>query len=79
MGHSIDSVGAQNLVVEIADSVERNPGAIISLARLKTADDFTYRHPMAVCAMMVGQARQLGLDDVPCRSAGLSACTTTKK
>lgn len=72
MGKAVDTRAAQHLVVEIADSVTRNPGALISLARLKTADDYTYMHSVAVCAMMVALARQLGLDEQQTRSAGLS-------
>eukprot|EP01030_Chromulinospumella_sphaerica_P015739 gene15739-15556_t len=58
LGKAVDSVSAQNLVEEISDSVTRNPGALISLARLKTADDYTYMHSVAVCAMMVALAKQ---------------------
>ena len=57
---------------EISDSVARNPGALISLARLKTADDYTYMHSVAVCAMMVALSNQLGLDAEQTRLAGLS-------
>ena len=72
MGKSVDVGGAQQLVEEISDSVARNPGALISLARLKTADDYTYMHSVAVCAMMVGLAKQLGLDEAQTRSAGMA-------
>jgi len=44
MGKAVDVGGARQLVEDISDSVARNPGAIISLARLKTADDYTYMH-----------------------------------
>jgi HD-GYP domain-containing protein (c-di-GMP phosphodiesterase class II) len=72
MGKAVDTGGAKQLVEEITDSVARNPGALISLARLKTADDYTYMHSVAVCAMMVALAKQLGLDEEQTRSAGLS-------
>ncbi len=72
MGNAVDVGGAKLLVEEIADSVSRNPGALISLARLKTADDYTYMHSVAVCAMMVALAKQLGLDQAQTRSAGLA-------
>ncbi|MDO9195119.1 HD-GYP domain-containing protein [Rhodoferax sp.] len=72
MGNTVDVGGAKQLVEEISDSVSRNPGALISLARLKTVDDYTYMHSVAVCAMMVALARQLGFDDAQTRSAGLS-------
>jgi HD-GYP domain-containing protein (c-di-GMP phosphodiesterase class II) len=72
MGNTVDVGGAKQLVEEISDSVARNPGALISLARLKTVDDYTYMHSVAVCAMMVSLARQLGLDEAQTRSAGLA-------
>lgn len=72
MGKAVDTGGAKRLVEEISDSVTRNPGALISLARLKTADDYTYMHSVAVCAMMVALAKQLGLNEEQTRSAGLA-------
>lgn len=72
MGRAVDVGGARQLVAEISDSVARNPGALISLARLKTVDDYTYMHSVAVCAMMVALARQLGLDEAQTRSAGVA-------
>ncbi|WP_300455217.1 HD-GYP domain-containing protein [Accumulibacter sp.] len=72
MGRVVDTSGAQRMVDEIADSVSRNPGALISLARLKTADDYTYMHSVAVCALMIALSRQLGLDEGQTRSAGIA-------
>ena len=53
MGNALDTEKCLPLVDEIATSVWRNPGAFVSLARLKTHDDYTYMHSMAVCALMV--------------------------
>jgi putative nucleotidyltransferase with HDIG domain len=72
MGKAISAEAAGELVDEISSSVMRNPGALISLARLKTADDYTYMHSVAVCALMVALSRQLGLDEEQTRLAGLS-------
>jgi len=72
MGHAVDAEGAKALVGEISDSVSRNPGALISLARLKSVDDYTYLHSVAVCALMVALARQLGLEEAQVRSAGMA-------
>ena len=72
MGKAIDTVGAQRLVEEISDSMSRNPGALVSIARLKTADNYTYMHSVAVCGLMVTLARQLGLDPQQTQSAGLA-------
>lgn len=72
MGNAVDAESASSLVAEISDSVVRNPGALISLARLKTADDYTYMHSVAVCALMVALARQLGMSDAHTRTAGMA-------
>lgn len=72
MGNSVDTEGVNKLVMEIADSVMRNANALISLARLKTADDYTYMHSVAVCAMMVALGRQLGFVEEQARVAGVA-------
>jgi len=72
MGNAINAQGAQKMVDEISESVARNTSALISLARLKTADDYTYMHSVAVCAMMIALSRQLGLSETQTRSAGLA-------
>ena len=72
MGKAVDVGNAKEMVEEIADSVMRNPGALIGLARLKTKDDYTYMHSVAVCALMVSLAKQLGLSDEETREAGLA-------
>lgn len=72
MGKAIEAEQAMPLVEEIANSVMRNPGALIGLARLKTADDYTYMHSVAVCALMIALARQLQLSDDETREAGLA-------
>lgn len=72
MGNAVDVGGARRLVEDISDSISRNPGAIISLARLKTVDDYTYMHSVAVCAMMVALSKQLGLDEAQTRSCGMA-------
>ncbi len=70
LGRTIRSETAAAVVDDIAQSVWRNPSALISLARLKTKDDYTYMHSVAVCAMMIALAKQLGLSDAEQRAAG---------
>lgn len=72
LGQSIDTGNARLLVEEISGSIGRNPLALISLARLKTADSYTYLHSVAVCALMLAVARQLGLEEAGIRSAGMA-------
>ncbi len=72
MGNTVDTASVGHLVQEISDSVARNTSALISLARLKTADDYTYMHSVAVCAMMIALARKLGQNADQVRSAGVA-------
>ena len=70
MGRMSNSEQTNEMVAEIAASVWRNPEAFVSLARLKTHDDYSYMHSVAVCAMMVVLSRQLGHDEAQARQAG---------
>ena len=72
MGQAINTAGAQRMVEEISDSIARNPGALISLARIKTADDYTYMHSVAVCALMISLGKQLKVDPNLSRSLGMA-------
>lgn len=72
MGNALQAEACLPLVHEITASVWRNPGALISLARLKTHDDYSYMHSVAVCALMVALARQLGHDEAQARDAGMA-------
>lgn len=72
MGRAIDAQRSQALVDEIQDSVQRSPDALISVARLKRVDEYTYMHSVAVCALMTALARQLGLSGEALRKAGLA-------
>jgi len=72
MGQSIDTQALAPMVEEISASVMRHPGALVSLARLKTKDDYTYMHSVAVCGLMISLARRLGLDEATTREAGLA-------
>ncbi len=72
LGNAVDATECLPLVEEIASSVWRHPSAIVSLARLKTHDDYSYMHSVAVCALMISLARQLGMDEARTRDAGVA-------
>ncbi|MES2772276.1 MAG: HD-GYP domain-containing protein [Pseudomonadota bacterium] len=72
LGKAVDTEAAQKLVSDISSSVMRNHSALISLARLKSIDDYTYMHSVAVCALMVALAKQLNLDEQQTQSVGLA-------
>jgi len=72
LGKAIDSEQCLPIVDEVTSSLARNPSAFVSLARLKTKDDYTYMHSVAVCGLMVALARHMGLGDSEVREAGLA-------
>lgn len=72
MGNAVNTSECEPLVNDIVGSVDRNGDALISLCRLKVADEYTYMHSVSVCALMVSLGRQLGLDEATCRDAGMA-------
>ena len=72
LGNAIEPSECAALVDDVVDSIDRHPDALLSLARLKSADEYTYMHSVAVCALMVSLGRQLGLNDDQCREAGMA-------
>ena len=72
LGKAVDVESCLPVVEEISESVTRNSAALISLARLKTKDEYTYMHSVSVCALMVALARQLGLNEEQTRETGLA-------
>jgi len=71
LGKAIDPQATLPLVNEIDLMVQRNSAAILSVARLKTHDDYTYMHSLAVCALMISLARQLEMDEEQVKLAGV--------
>ncbi|QOJ23116.1 MAG: HD-GYP domain-containing protein [Gammaproteobacteria bacterium] len=70
MGKALEIEGAESLVDEINQSMERNPNALLTLIRLKNVNEYTYMHSVAVCMLMVALGRQLGLDAAQIKQAG---------
>jgi HD-GYP domain-containing protein (c-di-GMP phosphodiesterase class II) len=72
MGRAVDAQRCLPIVDEITSSVTRNNAALLSLVRLKTHDDYSYLHSVAVCALMVSLGRELGMDTADCTEAGMA-------
>lgn len=72
MGRAMNAEDVDLLVEEISTSVMRHPHALISLSRLKTSDEYTYMHSVAVCALMVALARKMELNEEQVREAGVA-------
>ena len=71
-GTRIETATLTPLIDAIAQSIERNPIAIPSVTRLKTRSEYTYLHSVAVCGLMMGLARELGLDPALTQTIGLA-------
>ena len=59
MGKSVNTEDVAPLVDEISQSVARNPSAMLTVTRMKTKDDYTYLHSVAVCALMIALGKQI--------------------
>jgi putative nucleotidyltransferase with HDIG domain len=72
MGQAIKVADVAPLIDEIRESVERNNKALTNLVRLKSKDEYTYMHSVAVCALMINFARKLDLDEATIRNMGMA-------
>jgi putative nucleotidyltransferase with HDIG domain len=72
MGNTLDTSRCVSLVNEVVESVNRNSDVFVSLAGLKVADEYTYMHSVAVCALMVALAGELGFTDAQCCEAAMA-------
>ncbi len=70
MGQAAHVEEAAGLVDEITESMSRNIDAMLSLSRLKNADEYTYLHSVSVCILMIGLGKQLGLTGEKLKKAG---------
>jgi HD-GYP domain-containing protein (c-di-GMP phosphodiesterase class II) len=71
LGRQVDIAKAAPLVREINASVLRNPGALISLGRIKAADSYTFQHSVSICALLVSFTHALGMDSATVEEAGV--------
>jgi len=60
-GGSVPAGQILSVVDDIASTLERNGSAFLNVTRLKSKDDGLYTHSVAVCALMIGLARELGM------------------
>ncbi|MCE7795308.1 HD-GYP domain-containing protein [Sphingobium sufflavum] len=72
LGRAVRISDVIDVVNEINVSVARTPHALLSVTRLKTKDEYTYLHSVAVCALMINVSRHLGLDSATILDLGLA-------
>ncbi len=61
-GEQVNPDHAENVVENIMTSAFRNQDALISLLRIKSADEYTYMHSISSCVLLVSFSKYLGLD-----------------
>lgn len=71
LGKAVQSADVMPLVDQISQSVAINPQALLGVTRMKSKDEYTYLHSVAVCVLMVNFARTLGLDEATVRELGV--------
>lgn len=72
LGRAVDARRLGQTADEISASIARNRAALISIARLKSADEYTYLHSIAVAALMINLARHMSLDESLVRDLGVA-------
>ncbi|HTN72996.1 MAG TPA: HD-GYP domain-containing protein [Methylomirabilota bacterium] len=71
LGKQLDMDQAATLVDKMTDSVLNNSAALISLARIKNKDEYTYQHCIAVSALCIAFGEYLRLDDKKVKALGI--------
>lgn len=61
LGHELDVVQVKVVVKECVESMLRNPGAMLWLARIKHSDEYTAEHCLRVAIFSIALGRELGL------------------
>lgn len=72
LGNDIPVEEALKLVEEVDEMFERGETMLLDVVRMKTADEYTYLHSVAVCALMLKFARHLDMPAEEVRECGLA-------
>jgi putative nucleotidyltransferase with HDIG domain len=72
LGKEVPVAEAVKLVEEIDRMFEQGENMLIDVVRMKTADEYTYLHSVAVCALMLKLARHLDMPADAVRECGLA-------
>jgi len=71
LGKQIDMQQVESIVDRMTESILNNSDALVSLARIKNKDEYTYLHSLAVSALSISFAEYLELDDKKVKSIGV--------
>ena len=73
MGKQVELEAVNGVVEKMVESIFRNKGALTSLSRLKSKDEYTFFHSVNVCVLMVAFAKGLGMPRAVINRAGVGA------
>ncbi|MFC5460240.1 HD-GYP domain-containing protein [Massilia niabensis] len=71
LGKAVEMENVSPVVENITASILRNSGALLSLLRIKTKDDYTFLHSVSVCTLLVAFCRSRGMDEETIYQAGV--------
>ena len=71
LGHQVHVEAVEQVVERLTGSILRNSGALLSLCRMKTKDDYTFLHSVSVGALLIAFSRDLGTGADALREAGI--------
>lgn len=72
MGKALPLDEVDNVVDDITESIVRNSNALLNLVRLKNANEYTYMHSVAVCALMIALAKTMKLPEKEYKTIGMA-------
>ncbi|MFV1997506.1 MAG: HD-GYP domain-containing protein [Acidiferrobacterales bacterium] len=70
---NIDTAGVKISVGRLAESVIRNPDALMLFSQIRHKDDYTAQHSIRVCILALTLGRQLGMEKGTIKSLGIGA------
>ena len=71
LGRAINMDAVNQVVLQMTDSVIRNPDALTSLSRLKRFDEYTFFHSVNTSLLAMSLGRNLGFDDTSLHQIGV--------
>lgn len=72
LGRAVRIADVAAIVDDVSETVKRQPRTLLDVVRLKKKDEYTYLHSVAVCALMLHVARQMGRSEEEIRDYGLA-------
>jgi HD-GYP domain-containing protein (c-di-GMP phosphodiesterase class II) len=70
-GHAVELERVEDLADKLGESLVANPGALMSICRMRTVDEYTFLHSVSVGTLMIAFTSFMGLDPATVREAGI--------